>query len=414
MDEVADQLQAKWFSDPCDKVWNIISDLYEKNLPIDTVSLYEESQKRKYDLMPIFISKLTEGINSGANTPYYVQVLNEQYLKKESLKKADELKTAIDNKEDIFETIDKHTQDMMDMTTNKESHGEEVSVSVRRVTEFIERVHSGENKGMWVNTGFYDIDEKVKLMNGEYIILAARPSMGKTSLALSMARNIAEEDYVGIFSLEMTNDSLTTRLISAESGVPYLSLLTGNIKAKAEDGARVARAAHKISQLKLYIDDSAGLTPIQLMTKARRMKKKYGIKALFVDYIGLMQYPPLHQMREREISHISGSLKNLAKDLDIPVIALSQLSRAVESRTVKTPQLSDLRDSGSLEQDADVVMFLYRPEYYGVPNLESGDSSEGIGQVLVRKQRNGGICDINLNFQKEITKFRNLDHYQGI
>ena len=192
MDEVADQLQAKWFSDPYDKVWNIISDLYEKNLPIDTVSLYEESQKRKYDLMPVFISKLTEGINSGANTPYYVQVLNEQYLKKESLKKADELKVAIDNKEDIFETIDKHTQDMMDMTTNKESHGEEVSVSVRRVTEFIERVHSGENKGMWVNTGFYDIDEKVKLMNGEYIILAARPSMGKTSLALSMARNIAQ------------------------------------------------------------------------------------------------------------------------------------------------------------------------------------------------------------------------------
>lgn len=412
MDEVADTIQLKWFSDPYDKVWAIIADLYEKNLPIDSVSLYEESQKRKYDLMPVFLSRLTEGIHSSANVPYHVTVLAEQFLKKESLRKADELKTAIDAKEDIFETIDKHTQDMMDLTTTKESHGEEVSNSVRRVVEHIERVHSGNNEGMWVDTGFYDLDEKVKFMNGDLIIIAARPSMGKTSLALSIAENIAKEDYVGFFSLEMNNDSITTRLISGESGIPYLKLLTGGIK--AEDGARISRASHKISQLKLYIDDSAGLTPIQLMTKARRMKKKYNIKALFVDYIGLMQYPPLHTMREREISHISGSLKNLAKDLDIPVIVLSQLSRAVESRTVKTPQLSDLRDSGSLEQDADVVLFLYRPEYYGVTTMESGDSTEGIGQVLIRKQRNGGIADINLKFLKETTKFKNLDHYQGI
>ena len=406
MNEIADFVQREWFTPPYDDIWGIMSDLYTENIPIDSVSIYEQSLKRKIEVNPSFISKLASDISSGANVQYYATVLAETWKKKELLKQIDLTKGKIEEGEDIFEITEDHLQKVMDISVLKNDRETSISDSVTKVLKHIDLIYAGETDSMWVQSGFYDLDDKFKFGNTDLIYIAARPSMGKTSLMLSLAKNIGEHSSVGIFSLEMSSEQLTTRLISGESGIPYLTLLSGH--AKKEDASRISNSASKISGLNIFIDDSGGLSPMALITKARRMKKKYDIKILFVDYIGLMRYDKLNSNKNAELSYISARLKELAKDLNIPVVVLSQLSRGVELRSNKQPILSDLRDSGSLEQDADSVIMLYRPEYYGDSTLDNGDSSEGVCQLLIRKQRNGGVGEVNLHFAKETTTFQDL------
>jgi len=410
INDVIDFLQPKWFIEPYRDIWELFVEAYKDNLPIETSSIYLLSKKKQLEINPAFISKLSEGISSGVDVLFYSRVLYEKFLSSETKKLADETKNRIEKKEDIFRVLDSHIQRAMSLTQTHSENGELISSAVMRTVEHIEAIHSNKKVDLWVNTGFIDLDNTLKFVNGELIIIAARPSMGKTTLALNIARNTAKNDYTALFSLEMNNQSLATRMIATESGVSYYNLLTG--KLRNEDGGKIARSAAKIKELKLYVDDTAGITPIQLLAKARRLKNKYDIKIIIIDYIGLMRSPE-HQQREREISFISSELKALAKSLNIPVVVLSQLNRSVESRADKRPQLSDLRDSGSLEQDADSVIFLYRPEYYGFSTIEGeGIPSKDICQLIIAKNRNGAVTTVNLKFYKDIMKFDNLSRYK--
>ena len=248
----------------------------------------------------------------------------------------------------------------------------------------------------------------------DLVIVAARPSMGKTAFALTLARNAAVEHKipVGIFSLEMSTMQLVIRMLCAEGRLNAHLVRTG--KLPSSEGVKLSKNAHKLIESPIYVDDTPAQTVLEIRAKARRLKVEKNIGMVIIDYLQLMQGPAKVESREREISHISRSLKSLAKELNIPVLALAQLNRAVETRTDKRPQLSDLRESGSIEQDADVVIFLNRPEYYGIKNDPEGNSWEGVAEVIVGKQRNGPIGDIKLAFIKEYARFENLAHARQI
>jgi replicative DNA helicase len=239
--------------------------------------------------------------------------------------------------------------------------------------------------------------------------------MGKTAFALSVARNAAVDHKipVGIFSLEMSTMQLIIRLLCAEGRLNAHLVRTG--KLPHEEGVKLSRNAHKLIESPVYVDDSPAQTVLEIRAKARRLKHEKNIGLLIIDYLQLMQGPAKVESREREISHISRSLKSLAKELNIPVVALAQLNRAVETRSEKRPQLSDLRESGSIEQDADVVVFLNRPEYYGIKTFsDDSTSTEGVAEVIVGKQRNGPTGEIRLAFIKEYARFENLAHARQI
>jgi replicative DNA helicase len=288
--------------------------------------------------------------------------------------------------------------------------------AVRDALEYIEAIHSQAKQKFSVPTGFYELDEMLGgFQKSDLIILAARPSMGKTAFALTLARNAAVDHKVpvGIFSLEMATMQLVIRMLCAEGRLNAHLVRTG--KLPHEEGVKLSKNAHKLIESPLYIDDAPAQTVLEIRAKARRLKAEKNIGMIIIDYLQLMQGPAKSESREREISHISRSLKSLAKELNIPVIALAQLNRAVETRNDKRPQLSDLRESGSIEQDADVVLFLNRPEYYGIRTFqEDGSSTEGIAEVIIGKQRNGPTGDLKLAFIKEYARFENLAHARQI
>ncbi|RMG32484.1 MAG: replicative DNA helicase, partial [Methanobacteriota archaeon] len=275
-------------------------------------------------------------------------------------------------------------------------------------------IHSRQIASFSVPSGFYALDDMLGgFQKSDLIIVAARPSMGKTAFALSAARNAAVEHKVpiAIFSLEMATIQLVTRLISAEARINAHQIRTG--KFKAADGQKISRTAHKLSEAPIYIDDTPALSVLELRAKARRLKAEKNIGMIMIDYLQLMSAGTHFESREREISVISRSLKALAKELNIPVIALSQLNRAVEQRNDKRPMLSDLRESGSIEQDADVVLFLYRPEAYGITADNDGNSTEGMAEVIVGKQRNGPVGDVKLRFIKDYARYENLELFRN-
>jgi len=238
--------------------------------------------------------------------------------------------------------------------------------------------------------------------------------MGKTAFALSLARNAAIDFNipVGIFSLEMSTMQLIIRLLCAEGKLNAHQVRTG--KLPANQGVKLSKNAHRITEAPIYVDDSPAQTVLEIRAKARRLKAEKDIGLIIIDYLQLMQGKAKMESREREISHISRSLKALSKELDIPILALSQLNRAVESRNEKKPQLSDLRESGSIEQDADVVIFLNRPEYYGLQSDNEGNSLEGIAEIIIGKQRNGPVGTVKMAFIKEYARFENLEHKRQI
>jgi len=287
--------------------------------------------------------------------------------------------------------------------------------AVRDALEYIEAIHSQKDRKFSVPTGFYELDELLGgFQKSDLIIVAARPSMGKTAFALTLARNAAIDHGVpiGIFSLEMATMQLIIRMLCAEGRLNAHLVRTG--KLPSEEGVKLSKNAHKLINAPLYVDDSPSQTVLEIRAKARRLKAEKNVGMIIIDYLQLMQGPPKAESREREISHISRSLKALAKELNIPVIALAQLNRAVEARTDKRPQLSDLRESGSIEQDADVVIFLNRPEYYGIDKDENGESNEGVAEIIIGKQRNGPTGTVKLAFIKEYARFENLAHARQI
>ncbi|MFC2085561.1 replicative DNA helicase [Bacteroidota bacterium] len=412
---VVEILKSEHFFDRRNQIiFSAIISLYESSEPVDTVSLYEELKhagKVESCGGAGFIGKLSEDISSAANVDYHSRLVLEKWILRQlisiSLQIAD---SAYEGKEDVFDLLDEAESKIFSISEagTKESY-KSMDKAVKEALELIEAIHSKSLSTISIPSGFFGLDDILGgFQKSDLIIVAARPSMGKTAFALSCARNAAIEHEVpiAIFSLEMATIQLAIRLISAEARINAHSVRTGRFK--AEDGAKISRTVHKLSKAPIYIDDSPALSIFELRAKARRLKTEKNIGLIIVDYLQLMSGVGKMESREREISQISRSLKALSKELNVPVMALSQLNRAVETTTDKKPMLAHLRESGSIEQDADVVLFLYRPEVYD-RSFPNGDPSEGLAQVIVGKQRNGPVGEVKLKFIKDYARFENLD-----
>lgn len=403
-------------------IFEAMSSLYEADEPIDTVSIYEELKKSgKVDEAggAAYLGKLTQEISSAANVDYHARIVLEKWILRQLITASmDIARNAYEGTEDVFDLLDAAESKIFQISEEgiKESF-KSMDKAVKEALELIEAIHSKNISSFSVPSGFFELDEILGgFQKSDLIIIAARPSMGKTAFAMSAARNSAIEHNtpIGIFSLEMSTIQLATRLISAEARINAHNVRTG--KFRAEEGAKISRTVHKLSKAPIYIDDTPGISILELRAKARRLKNEKNCGLIIVDYLQLVNPSNSMESREREISSISRSLKALAKELNLPVIALSQLNRAVESRTDKRPMLSDLRESGSIEQDADVVLFLYRPEMYQIQTFSSGDmqgeSTEGIAEVIVGKQRNGPTGEVKLKFIKDYARFENLERFR--
>ncbi len=402
-------------------IFEAMVSLFDSGEPIDTVTLYEELKKREHLEEvggAVYLSKLSQNISSAANIEYHAKIILEKEILRGLITSSHEIaRSAYEGTQDAFDILDDAERRIFEITeAHLKKSFQGMDRAVRDALEYIEALHSNSKQKFSVPTGFYELDEMLGgFQKSDLIIIAARPSMGKTAFALTLARNAAIDHKVpvGIFSLEMSTMQLIIRMLCSEGRLNAHLVRTG--KLPSEEGVKLSKNAHKLIESPVYVDDAPAQTVLEIRAKARRLKTEKNIGLIIIDYLQLMQGPANIESREREISHISRSLKSLAKELNIPVIALAQLNRAVETRTDKRPQLSDLRESGSIEQDADVVLFLNRPEYYGIKTFpDDGSSTEGIAEVIIGKQRNGPVGDVKLAFIKEYARFENLAHVRQI
>jgi len=395
-------------------IYDAMTSLFDAGEPIDTVTLYEELKKRdQLDEVggAVYLSKLSQNITSAANIEYHSKIIIEKQILRGLISSAHEIaRSAYEGADDAFDILDNAERKIFEITESHLSKSYQgMDRAVRDAMEYIETIHSTTHQKFSVPTGFYELDELLGgFQKSDLVILAARPSMGKTALALTLARNAAIDHKVpvGIFSLEMATMQLIIRMICAEARINAHKVRTG--KLPVSEAPKLSRTVHKLTEAPVYVDDSPAQSVLEIRAKARRLKSEKNVGMIIIDYLQLMSGPQKIESREREISHISRSLKALAKELNIPVLALSQLNRAVETRTDKRPQLSDLRESGSIEQDADVVIFLNRPELYKIEQYPDNTSTEGICEVIIAKQRNGPIGDLKLAFIKDYARFENL------
>ena len=364
-----------------------------------------------------YVAQLTNHVVSAAHINYHARILSEKFIQRELIRISTETITnAYDESTDIITLLDNTEQKLLDINDkNFRSDYRMMDDVVRQAYEQIEAAQNSEGNPLGVLSGFTDLDRLTAgFQPGSLIILAARPAMGKTAFALTMARNMAVDHgkHVAVFSLEMTAVELVMRLISAEAGINGEKMKKGEKLSNAEKD-QLYNATQSLGGANLYIDDTPQLTIFELRAKCRRLKQSKGLDMVYIDYLQLMQGNTDQNRngnREQEISYISRQLKALAKELDIPVMALSQLSRAVETRGgSKEPMLSDLRESGAIEQDADIVMFIYRPEYYGIDSDDKGPT-RGKAYINVAKHRSGATDKVRLNFVREFAKFSNDDN----
>jgi len=400
-------------------IFETLHDLYERDNPLDLLTV--ENELRDKELLDScggagYLSELTRSVSSAANIDYHAQIIAEKSTKRNLiLGCTDIIKEAYDSSSDPYDVLDKAEQRIFDLANSKQrAQAQPIGDVLKDTLSHLEDIR-GESAGITgVPTGT-DIDDKTAgWQNGDLIIIAARPSMGKTAYVLTTARNAALhqdpklQTKVAIFSLEMSNESLVQRLLTMEGRINAQSARSGQLD--DEEFKRLIDAAGRLFTANIFIDDTPGLSIMELRTKCRRLKSEHDIGLVVVDYLQLMTATGRDfGTREQEIASISRGLKALAKELDIPVVALSQLSRAVEQRGGdKRPQLSDLRESGSIEQDADVVCFLYRPEYYGIKTTAEGQSTAGLAEIIIGKQRNGPTGSVPLYFVKDYARFENL------
>ncbi len=391
--------------------------LFEKSQPVDLLTVNEEL-RLSGDLEaiggPYYLVELTNRVASSANVEYHARIIAQKYIKRELIRISTEvIRDAYEETTDVFELLDAAEQNLFNITQNNLSKNvESMSALAPRLMKMIEELGAREDGLTGVPTGFTELD---RLTSGwqpsDLIIIAARPSMGKTAFVLNLARNAAVdfEKPVALFSLEMSSLQLVQRLVSYEAEISSTKLRTGNLE--NYELQQVQTAIERLGEAKIFIDDTPGINIFELRAKCRRLKMQHDIQLVIIDYLQLMSGNTENNRanREQEISSISRALKGLAKELNVPVIALSQLSRAVEVRGgAKRPQLSDLRESGAIEQDADIVSFIYRPEYYGILEDEEGMSLKGVTEIIVAKHRNGPIRTIKLRFEPDYGKFSDL------
>lgn len=385
--------------------------VYNRGTPPDILLVEDELRRtdeldrvnRRYLFSLVDLEFSTARAEAYANTIRTKSILRR--LIKVGLEIADEAGDESKDVEDVLESVEKK---ILSVTSKNNQTGfEKLSAILQRSFERIQRIHNHPGEMEGVTTGLIDLNKVTNgLQKSDLILLAARPSMGKTALALNIAVNAAaNKKIVALFSLEMSKTQLGNRLLSTASKVNSQYLNTGIFS--DNDMQNLLNSLDRLSPLRLFIDDTAGISLLELRSKVRRLKNEYGLDLIVIDYLQLMQGGNsrlTEQNRQQEISEISRSLKALARELDVPILALSQLSRSVEMRADKKPQLSDLRESGSLEQDADIVMFLYRDEYYNRDNTEN----QNIAELIIAKNRNGPTTSIRLQFNKEIMHFGDL------
>lgn len=396
------------------EIFEAILLLFNKNEPVDLITLSEEL-KRRGTLENIggvtYLANLSSGVATTANTKYYCKIVEEKSLLRRLIRSSNEIMgKAYEDAEEVTAIIEKAEKDIFDITQG--THREGFSpISEVLLTSFAKIEEMAANKGglTGLTTGFIDIDNKLSgLQKSDLVLLAARPSMGKTAFGINIATNAAlkAKANVAIFSLEMSKEQLVQRMISATAHVDLQKIISGNLS--EDEWLQIINSMGPLSQSNVYIDDTAGIPLMEMKAKCRRLKIEKGLDLIVIDYLQLMTMEGHNENRQQEISAISRGLKALAKEMDCPVIALSQLSRAPELRADHRPILSDLRESGAIEQDADIVMFLYRDDYY-----HEESELKNIGEVIVAKHRNGPTGTVELVWKGEFTKFLNKEGFRN-
>ena len=391
------------------KIFEAMLILSEKNNPIDTVSVSNELKKKK-SLKSVgglyYLTGLVDKVPTAANIETYASIVKEKGILRDLISASHHMsKKAFESREDVATILDEAEQSIFSLTQQKDNKlFEHIQPILTKAIQNLEKMQSKKGAVVGVPSGIIDLDNVTAgFRKSDLIVIAGRPSMGKTALALSIARNASLESRVptAIFSLEMSSDQLAQRLLSSEARIDGHEARTGRLQtARWKD---VVIASGKLADAPLFIDDTPALSILDLRSRARRLKREENIGLLIVDYLQLMQGPRRSENRQQEISYITQSLKALAKELDIPIIALSQLSRAVESRTDKRPVLSDLRESGAIEQDADLVIFLYRPFVYDNKKVVE----KGLAYLIVAKQRSGPTRTVKATFIDTYARFEN-------
>ena len=398
------------------RIFTCMLQLFEDSVPIDILSVKERLKKRG-ELEGIggapYLAELTNKVGTSANLEYHARYIAERHIQRELIRiGTSTVKDAFEDTKDVFDMLDEAERNLFDITQQNMNRGSEHIRSLTlKARMLIEDLANKEEGLTGVPSGFTKLDAITSgWQKQDLIIVAARPSMGKTALTLCFARNAAVEFNVpvAIFSLEMSSVQLTTRLISMESRIPGSDLRNGRIK--ESEWKNLHKSMDRVGESPIFIDDTPAINVFELRAKCRRLKMQHDIQLVIIDYLQLMSGGPDSKSRgnrEQEISSISRALKGLAKELDIPVIALSQLSRAVETRGGnKRPVLSDLRESGAIEQDADIVTFIYRPDYYELPSDDDGRfNNENDAEIIISKHRNGALGSVHLNFVKEYALF---------
>ncbi len=393
-------------------IYSTILELYEKHQPIDILNVsnrLNEKNKLKEIGGRTYLVGLTNTVPSSSHVVSYAEIVSKKAtLRRLISASADISEMAYKESEDAAKLLDEAEQKLFGVS---QQHLKQNFIPIKDVLDSafdrIDELHNNKGELRGVPTGFLDLDKKLAgLQKSDLVILAARPSIGKTSLALDIARNVAKHKVpVGLFSLEMSKEQLVDRLICAEADVDLWKLRTGQLSTREEDDdfARINYAMGELAETEIYIDDSAASNIMDIRTKARRLKMEHDLGLVVIDYLQLME-GRRNDNRVQEIAEISRALKGLARELDVPVLALSQLSRGVESRTPPIPKLADLRESGSIEQDADVVMFIYREDYY-----KKDSSRPNVAEIHIAKHRNGPTGVVDLYFEANKASFRNLD-----
>lgn len=421
---VIDILKVESFYKESHKViFQAILDLFTESQPIDLLTV--TTQLRKNGALEVaggafYITELTSKVASAANIEFHARIITEQSIKRELIRISSTIqKDAFEDTTDVFELLDAMEQSLFEISEKNIRKNYATMSSIMRDAIAELEVRKNQKNGLTgVPSGFTALDRVTSgWQKSDLVIIAARPAMGKTAFVLSVLRNAAVDHNrpVAIFSLEMSSVQLVNRLISSEAELDSDKIKKGTLA--DHEWAQLVHKTAKLSKAPLFVDDTPALSILELRAKCRKLKAQHDIQMVVVDYLQLMSGDSKGGFggnREQEIASISRALKKIAKELSIPVIALSQLSRAVETRGGdKRPQLSDLRESGAIEQDADMVMFLYRPEYYGITEDEGGASTAGVGEVIIAKHRNGSLENIKLRFIGRYTKFTDLDGGMG-
>ncbi len=405
-----------FFRDAHRRIFEKMIALSERGDAIDLITLKEElARSSELDEVggPAYIASLADGVPRSANVEHYARIVKEKSTLRNLIYSANRiLTTAYEAEQDADLILDEAEKSIFEIAEDRIREG---FVPLRDLVQgsfaTIEKLQQHKGLVTGVPTGFVDLDEMTSgLQPSDLVLIAARPSMGKTSLVLNVAQHVGTQTdmTVGFFSLEMSKEQLFMRLLTSEARIDAHRFRSGYLSEK--DYGRLSHALGTLAEARVFIDDTASIGVLEMRAKARRLQAEHGLHLLVVDYIQLMQGRGRFESRQTELASISRSLKGLAKELRVPIVALSQLSRAPETRSDHRPQLSDLRESGALEQDADVVLFIFREEQYRDDSGQPNQAAEGIAEIIVGKQRNGPTGTVKLAFIKEHTRFENLAH----